>query len=150
MGSVKEDLNHVEDADRRDEDVAAFAEAVRDVKPLPPSNLADLRRLRLPHVQHSAPSHRVEPSNYEDGCVAKEGIQRSVLRKIRNGQIAVEDELDLHGFTVEQAEEKLRIFLQQNRIHRQRVVRVIHGKGHGSPDRTSVLRTKISEWLLRS
>jgi DNA-nicking Smr family endonuclease len=62
----------------------------------------------------------------------------------------VEDELDLHGLTVQQAEEKLRLYLYNSRTDRQRVVRVIHGKGLGSPNQQSVLRIKVTEWLSQS
>ena len=134
-------------ADPKD-DEAAFAEAVQDVKPLPPHKLAELRRDRTLFEAHSR--GLAKPDDDDGGCVSKGGIQRGVLRKIRNGQLPVEAELDLHGCTVQQAKVKVHEFLQQNRIDRQRVIRIIHGKGRRSPDQQSILRTKVTEWLYAS
>jgi DNA-nicking Smr family endonuclease len=136
--------------DEPDEDALAFAEAVKDVKPLPPHNLAGVRRARPVVADQSAQSFSGNNISDENGCVAKTGIQQSVLRKIRNGQIPVEDELDLHGLTTVEAEPKLRVFLQRSRLDRQRVVRIIHGKGHGSPSQESILRAKVNDWLCQS
>ena len=136
--------------DPQDEDAAAFAEAVQDVKPLRPHNLAIVRRSRSPANSQSTTREISFRETDENGCVAKNGIQQSVLRRIRNGQIPVEGEIDLHGLTVAQAEIKLRSFLNDNRADRQRLVRVIHGKGHGSPSQQSILRAKVTAWLSES
>src|SRR5262249_39684212 len=114
---------------------------------LRPHNLAGIRP---EHPSASLLSKTPETIVYEKdetGCVAKAGIQQSVLRRIRNGKIPVEDEVDLHGLSVQQAEVRLRSFLQISRMDRQRVVRVIHGKGHGSPHQQSILRARVTEWL---
>jgi DNA-nicking Smr family endonuclease len=136
--------------DPQDEDAAAFAEAVRDVKPLRPHNLAGVRPPRSSMNSQSGTREIASRASDEDGCVAKNGIQQNVLRRIRNGQIPVESEIDLHGLTVPQAEVKLRSFLSENRTDRQRLVRVIHGKGRGSPSQQSILRAKVTEWLSES
>jgi DNA-nicking Smr family endonuclease len=136
--------------DDPDDDAAAFAEAIRDVKPLPPHNLAGVRRPGPSITDTPAPTDSSKTIHDESGCVAKSGIQQSVLRKIRSGQIPVEDELDLHGLTVQEAEDRLRAFLQNSRLDRQRVVRVIYGKGHGSPNQQSILRAKVNDWLCQS
>jgi DNA-nicking Smr family endonuclease len=136
--------------DPQDEDAAAFAEAVRDVKPLRPHNLVNVRPPRSSANFHSSARETVFRASNEDGCVAKNGISQNLLRRIRNGQIPVESEIDLHGLTVSQAELQLRSFLNQNRTDRQRLVRIIHGKGHGSPGQQSILRTKVTEWLSES
>lgn len=136
--------------DPRDEDAAAFAEAVRGVKPLRPHNLATVQPSHSASGRLAVSRDATVRNSDEDGCVAKSGIQQSVLRRIRNGQIPVEGEIDLHGLTVSQAEAKLRAFLQENRSDRQRLIRVIHGKGLGSPSQQSILRARVGEWLSES
>jgi DNA-nicking Smr family endonuclease len=136
--------------DEEEDPAAIFAAAVSDVKPLPPHNLADVRSPSSALERTSLSRKDSETVQDEHGCIAKGGIQRSILRKVRNGQMPVEDELDLHGYTVQEAEEKLRIFLQRSRLDGQRVVRIIHGKGHGSPSRVPILRAAVHEWLWQS
>ena len=135
-----------------DDDAATFADAVRDVTPLRPHNLAVVRPPRPTRTseQHAQSRSNILQADGESGCVAKSGIQQIVLRRIRNGQIPVEGELDLHGLGLREAEIRLQTFLQSSRTERQRLVRVIHGKGHGSPNQESILRAKVSEWLSES
>jgi DNA-nicking Smr family endonuclease len=75
------------------------------------------------------------------------GLQRSVLRKLRRGNYAVQDELDLHGSTVAQAEVRLAAFLEQARGQRFACVRIIHGKGLSSPGKNPVIKPKVCRWL---
>ncbi len=75
------------------------------------------------------------------------GVPRSVLRKLRRGHWVIQDVLDLHGFTRDQARLALAEFLARSRQRGLRCVRVIHGKGLGSPGREPVLKTKVKTWL---
>ena len=91
-----------------------------------------------------------EPTDLETGdelLYARGGLQRSVLRKLRRGEYAVTAELDLHGHTVAQARESLVDFLQRSRRARHTCVRIVHGKGRGSPGRKPVLKNKVFHWL---
>ena len=75
------------------------------------------------------------------------GLQRSVLRKLRRGHYAIQDEVDLHGLTVPEAKTRLAVFLDQARGQRLACVRVIHGKGLSSPGKTPMLKPKVGRWL---
>jgi len=75
------------------------------------------------------------------------GIQKSVLRKLRRGEYTVTAELDLHGHTVDRARTALADFLAEARRSRHTCVRIIHGKGLGSPGKKPVLRSKVLHWL---
>ncbi|MBS1270353.1 MAG: putative DNA endonuclease SmrA [Gammaproteobacteria bacterium] len=75
------------------------------------------------------------------------GVQRRVIRKLRRGTYSVTAELDLHGYTVQQAHERLCEFLLNLDRGRQTCVRIVHGKGLGSPGREPVLRNKVAVWL---
>jgi hypothetical protein len=56
-------------------------------------------------------------------------------------------ELDLHGLNRDEARQQLATFLAECLHHGQRCVRVIHGKGHGSPQKLSILRQLVRGWL---
>lgn len=73
-----------------------------------------------------------------------------VLRRLRRGDWAIQAELDLHGLTRDAARAALGDFLRSSRRRGVRCVRVVHGKGHGSPGRVPVLKTKVRAWLVQS
>ncbi len=72
---------------------------------------------------------------------------RRLLRKLRRGEFAVQEDLDLHGFTEAEARRELDLFLREASRLGYSCVRVIHGKGRNSPGREPVLRRKVPEWL---
>jgi DNA-nicking Smr family endonuclease len=75
------------------------------------------------------------------------GIAPDVVRKLRRGVWAIQAQLDLHGLRRDAARERLADFLRAAGEERLRCVRVIHGKGNGSPGREPVLKAKVKSWL---
>lgn len=75
------------------------------------------------------------------------GITLDVVTRLRRGQWAIQDHIDLHGLRRDEAREELAQFIRQARRTGQRCVRVVHGKGHGSPGRQPVLKAKAQRWL---
>jgi len=75
------------------------------------------------------------------------GIGPDVLSKLRRGHWAIQSQLDLHGLRRDEAREEVSRFVRQSRQRGLRCVRVIHGKGHGSPGRQPVLKQKVQRWL---
>jgi DNA-nicking Smr family endonuclease len=73
-----------------------------------------------------------------------------VLKRLRRGEWAIQAEVDLHGLTRDAARVRLGDFLRSSRRKGVRCVRVVHGKGHGSPGRVPVLKTKVRAWLVQS
>jgi len=59
----------------------------------------------------------------------RDTVPPRVLQRLRRGEIAVQDELDLHGADARTAETLLRGFIAEARLHGHACVRVIHGKG---------------------
>src|SRR5688572_2025384 len=51
------------------------------------------------------------------------------LRRLRRGEFAVQDELDLHHLRAQDAEMLLKAFLNEARAGSRQCVRIIHGKG---------------------
>ncbi len=76
-------------------------------------------------------------------------IGPEVVRKLRRGVWAIQAQLDLHGLRREEARERLNRFIHDARRDGLRCVRVIHGKGNGSPGREPVLKGKVKTWLVQ-
>lgn len=77
----------------------------------------------------------------------REGVQLSVMRKLRRGQYRCEAEIDLHGMIVNVARHCLAVFLREALDRDYRCVRIVHGKGLRSGNRGPVLKTKVAGWL---
>ena len=79
----------------------------------------------------------------------REGIGPDVLARLRRGQWSIQRQLDLHGLRRDEARDALAIFIRQAERDGLRCVRVIHGKGNGSPGREPVLKDKVKRWLVQ-
>ena len=72
------------------------------------------------------------------------GIDRTSARRMKRGQVPIEDRLDLHGLSQEQAQKKVKAFIG-SAVHKNfRHVLIITGKGR---DGHGILREKVPEWL---
>jgi DNA-nicking Smr family endonuclease len=83
----------------------------------------------------------------DEPAFLRPGLPRALLRDLRRGRWVVQAQLDLHGATREQARELLAMFLAGCLKRGVRYVRVIHGKGLGSPGREPVLKGLVLGWL---
>ncbi|MEO8154033.1 MAG: Smr/MutS family protein [Rhizobacter sp.] len=79
----------------------------------------------------------------------RDDIGLDVVRKLRRGGWTIQAQLDLHGLRSDQAREKLGSFVREAVAHSLRCVRIVHGKGLGSPGREPVLKTKVHSWLVQ-
>nr|WP_255763509.1 Smr/MutS family protein [Pelomonas sp. P7] len=79
----------------------------------------------------------------------REGIGLEVVRKLRRGHWALQGQLDLHGLRRDAAREALGQFIHDSARRGLRCVRVVHGKGHGSPGREPVLKGRVRRWLVQ-
>ena len=79
----------------------------------------------------------------------RRGVGPEVVRKLRRGVWAIQAQLDLHGLRRDEARERLAAFLRDAVRGGLRCVRVIHGKGNGSPGREPVLKGKVRSWLVQ-
>jgi DNA-nicking Smr family endonuclease len=77
------------------------------------------------------------------------GIGVEVVRRLRRGVWALQAEIDLHGMRRDEAREALAGFLRDAASNGLRCVRIVHGKGHGSPGREPVLKAKVKTWLVQ-
>ena len=72
-----------------------------------------------------------------------------MVRNLRKGQWTVQRQLDLHDLRTDEAREALGQFIRECYKQGIRCVRVVHGKGLGSPGKVSVLRPKVQSWLIQ-
>jgi DNA-nicking Smr family endonuclease len=77
------------------------------------------------------------------------GIGPDVTRKLRRGDWKIQRELDLHGLRIDDARNALGQFIREARKQGIRCVRVVHGKGLGSPGKTPVLKSRVHSWLVQ-
>ena len=141
-----------------------FARAVGAVQPLP-----DRRRAHLPAepappipvqrqrdeqaVLREALSDEFDVTTLLDTDEAlsfrRPGIGTDVTRKLRSGDWTIQREIDLHGLRSDEAREALGAFIREAHKLGLRCVRVVHGKGLGSPGKTPVLKAKVQSWLIQ-
>ena len=149
-------------AERRERDL--FADAVGRVVPLRKLATPVLPRPRPPAVarqrQRDEAAALVESISDEfdveslldtDEALSfrRRGVGMEVVRKLRRGVWVLQGELDLHGLRRDEARERLAGFLRDAARRGLRCVRVIHGKGNGSPGREPVLKAKVRSWLVQ-
>lgn len=77
------------------------------------------------------------------------GVGLDVTRRLRSGDWSIQRQLDLHGLRSDEAREALGGFIREAHRHGVRCVRVVHGKGLGSPGKQPVLKTKAQRWLIQ-
>ncbi|OIP16825.1 MAG: DNA mismatch repair protein MutS [Comamonadaceae bacterium CG_4_9_14_3_um_filter_60_33] len=77
------------------------------------------------------------------------GIGTDVTRKLRRGDWSIQRQIDLHGLRRDDAREALSIFIREAHRHGIRCVRVVHGKGLGSPGKAPVLKSRVHSWLVQ-
>jgi DNA-nicking Smr family endonuclease len=77
------------------------------------------------------------------------GVGPDVTRKLRKGEWSIQGEIDLHGLRRDAAREALAAFIREAYRRGWRCVRVVHGKGLGSPGKTPVLKGKVQGWLVQ-
>jgi DNA-nicking Smr family endonuclease len=77
------------------------------------------------------------------------GIGTDVTRKLRQGHWSIQRQLDLHGLRSDDARQALGEFIREVCQLGIRCVRVVHGKGLGSPGKAPVLKNKVHGWLVQ-
>ncbi len=76
-----------------------------------------------------------------------DGFPPKLLKRLKRGQFAVQDEIDLHRMTRMQAQAVLRAFLAEAHHRGHRCVRVVHGKGLRSGENGPVLKVMVDQML---
>ena len=151
-------------AKKRAADQDLFSRAIGATQPLrrratvhlapePPAPIAVQQQLDEQRVLHESISDEFDAATLLDIDEAlsfrRPGVGLDVIRKLRKGGWSLQGEIDLHGLRREEAREALACFIRDAHRRGWRCVRVVHGKGLGSPGRTPVLKSKVQSWLIQ-
>lgn len=145
-----------------------FLEAMSGVKPL----TGDSRKRVRPHGKrlrpsNPAPDERREVIGHLVGLVkgaielditssdeyiegSIRGFNQDLMRKLKRGEFPVQDHIDLHGLTRDEAQSVVRDFLLRSHKLGLRCVLIIHGRGLNSPESFPVLKEGLPIWLGRA
>jgi DNA-nicking Smr family endonuclease len=151
-----------EEADKPTGEVADLVQALAGVKPITTDKAFPEQPKPHPHpIQHqrdeqaalresiySPTSLEMHLEGGDELTHLSNGVPRSVIRDLRRGRWVVQDQLDLHGCNRDEARDLLASCMGQWRRRGIRCVRVIHGKGRGSPGREPVLKRLVAGWLM--
>ena len=153
-----------EAAARRAAEQQLFARSVGAVTPLRDANLAPPQALAtepLPLQLWLDEERALMESISDDFDVStlldtddqlsfrRPGIGREITQRLRAGHWSIQRQLDLHGLRIDEAREALGKFIRQAHKVGMRCVRVVHGKGLGSPGKTPVLKGRVQRWLVQ-
>jgi DNA-nicking Smr family endonuclease len=86
-----------------------------------------------------------ETDEYVEG--ARVGLDPRLLSRLRRGEFAVQDHIDLHGMIQPDAKLALQQFVIKSVGKGMRSVLVVHGRGLGSPGGRPVLKHAAAQWL---
>ena len=140
-------------------DSALFREAIGGITPIKQASML-----------HNKPEAKIKPQKQEASLLstqslhdsefeqnllergdelffARPEVQKKTLKKLRRGQMRIDEELDLHGMTVEMARTALQEFLSDCHNYSWRCVNIIHGKGIGSESKRPIIKNKVNNWL---
>jgi len=62
------------------------------------------------------------------------GYRAGIIKKLKKGSFSVRDSIDLHGFTLVEAEKEIDSFLREALLRGYQCVKIIHGRGLRSPN----------------
>ena len=144
-----------------DEDSKLFRKAMGDTKPAKPDN-----KVRHKPARKKIRPKKISPSDeqtsvaiddvfsdaYVEECpdklsFSRSGVQPSTLKKLRQGKLPVDDSIDLHKLTVNEARSYLLEFLGECEHNGNRCIIIVHGKGFGSHGRKPVIKPMVNKWL---
>lgn len=84
---------------------------------------------------------------YIEGAV--QGFSRKLMKKLKRGELPVQDHIDLHGLVRQDAETAVTNFLLESFRSGLRCVLIVHGRGLNSPENLPVLKEGLPQWLNR-
>jgi len=137
------------DNNNETDEMNLFNQAMSEVKPhshdkisqyKKPAAIKKRRPSAQPEINDTLSDDFIPPcGDFLEFC--RPGIQKSLLKKIRNGKLHIEDRLDLHGYSRDQARTTLLEFVHHAQQNNFKLVCVVHGKGYHSEDGRPILKS---------
>jgi DNA-nicking Smr family endonuclease len=146
------------------QDQAAFRTAMSDVDRLPPdprgrvdqphrvgpiSGLPSDDEASLNELRDLVEGRSVFTLQFTDEYMegVAQDVDQRLAQRLHRGDFAIQAQLDLHGYFVEDAKQQVDQFLTTAYTTGQRCLRLIHGRGRNSPDNRPVLKEQVQLWL---
>lgn len=141
-----------------------FQAAIGVVQPLQPSRRANLKpppAAPIPQQRERDEAHALREALSDEVDITtlletdealsfrRPGVGPDVTRKLRRGDWAVQGQIDLHGLRTDEAREAMGSYIRTAHQQGLRCVRVVHGKGLGSPGKAPILKDKVRRWLVQ-
>ena len=82
---------------------------------------------------------------YIEGWIGVSG--RRFLPGLRIGLYSIQEQIDLHGLSREEAHQAVEEFIERASRFRSCCVKIIHGRGINSPNDKAVLKESLQRWL---
>lgn len=146
-----------------EQDLATFRHAMSDVEPLPADRRGRVGKTRRTNRVPMPSDDEVSLAAFQDFVEGRSaftiqytdeymegaapGVDPLLVQRLHQGDFAIQGQLDLHGYTVEEAKMLLDLFLNRAYSSGHRCVRLIHGRGKNSPDHRPVLKENVQTWL---
>lgn len=141
------------------EDAALFREAIGPVrrieaeappttpKPAPEPSQRESDEVEALRLSREAPFDLADPASADPLSYRRPEVPERVLKRLKRGLYAVQDEIDLHQMNAGVAESALRRFLAEARSAARHCVRIVHGKGLHSKAGGPVLKGLVDRLL---
>lgn len=151
--------------DNQPQDLALFRELMQDVQPIKydkadlqvaaSKDQVNLNARRLAATQDN-PSQlldglsdgQVKPVNPGEALTFHlPDLPWRQLQALKKGQIAWQEGLDLHGYTLEEARQELTKFIREGLNQGFRCLLLVHGKAYNRAGETPSIKSHINAWL---
>ncbi|MGO9377844.1 MAG: Smr/MutS family protein [Dissulfurispiraceae bacterium] len=96
--------------------------------------------------QGRSPIRLQDTQEYIEWTNSAYGYHAVVAKQLHEGRFAVQDLLDLHGYTAEEAAVQVEGFMKSSLTNGLRCIKIIHGRGLKSPQ-GPVLKDALLKWL---
>lgn len=156
-------LREKEEAERKKQQLAQqdvnFSDLMKDVTPIKNANKNYTPPPDKSPIKPRPKTHDLDNENRfyigESGVTldipdtfSKNGQGANDIKRLLSGHYEVVADVDLHGYTQEQAQEVLNEFIEF--VQRRGVCgEIVHGSGLGSSGYTPVLKTMVRRWLMQ-
>lgn len=145
------------------QDLEAFRHAMSDVEPLASDRRGRVGKTRRTNRVPMPSDEEITLAAFHDFVEGRSaftiqytdeymegvapGVDERLVQRLHRGDFAIQEQLDLHGYTVEEAKVLLDRFLNRAYLRGLRCVRLIHGRGKNSPDNRPILKENVQMCL---
>jgi len=141
-----------------DEDYLLFRESMRDVKTLVKNERYIFAEKPKPKPVKRNLVTKTSPTDlftYDTNTIesnevlffTRNGVQHKTLKQLKRGNLIIDEKIDLHGLTQQEAHQLLLEFLVEQTSQRHRCILIVHGKGIGSLNNRPVLKNLVYNLL---